>query len=208
MIYSLFKERVYGYLFFYKISESDSVNSLIYDIFEEFSRSDPYRCVYQEYAQPLDFMNKEPYVSFLNGSCGYFLVASTLGEEIDKRIYDLKIINSTKGAVFDACTNAWLEIRNDELRHTLYDNISYLFCPGYQGSDVSELKLILDELNGESIGITLSSSNEMYPKKSMAGIYAKGVSPQKKCGNCVKLSNCEFRKAGKLCFCLEKKYIV
>ena len=205
MIYSSFRERVYSYLFFYKITENNSVERLIYSFFEEFSRSDPYRCVYKEYTQTLDFLKKEPYASFLKGSNGYFLIASTLGAEIDNKITYLKSTFQSEAIVLEACSNAWLEIRNDELRNELYDDLSYLFSPGYQGSDVSELKFILNELDSDRIGITFLSTNEMRPKKSMAGIYAKDVSPQKKCGNCVKIKNCEFRKAGKLCFRLEKK---
>ena len=205
MMYSSFKERVYGYLFFYNITESDSLDSLIYGFFEEFSRNDPYIYVYAAYSKELDFMKKEPYTSFLSGAKGYFFVASTLGMEIDKRISELKSTNHTEAAVLDACSNAWLEIKNDELRYELSDNLSYLFCPGYQGSDTSELEFILNELKAERIGITLLATNEMSPKKSMAGIYAMGVSPQKKCGDCIKINDCEYRKAGKLCFCLEKK---
>ena len=147
-------------------------------------------------------MKKEPYTSFLSGSNGYYLVASTLGEIVD---YIKEHLNDESKLIFDACTNAYLEIKNAELKEKLGDGLSYLFCPGYQGSDASELKFILDELSAEEIGIKVLPSGMMSPIKSMAGIYAKGVKPLKKCGDCLQINNCVYRKAGTVCFRLENK---
>lgn len=194
---SVFKERVYGYLSFAKIEESELTDSIISESLEKLSLSDSFRYRCAEYALPLEFMKKEPYASFLSGANGYFLVVSTLGDGAEKH---KETLDDRSKLIFDACANAYLELKNEELRESLCDNLSYLFCPGYQGSDVSEIKYILDELKAYELGIELLPSGMMTPQKSMAGIYAKGASPLKKCGNCLKINDCVYRKAGKLCF--------
>ncbi|MBO5908757.1 MAG: hypothetical protein J6Q67_03115 [Clostridia bacterium] len=202
MDFFLFKSRVYGYLSYLKIEESEEVNVLISNCLDRLTENDLFSYRFAEYKESLDFMKKEPYTSFLSGSDGYYLVASTLGDKVDEIIKPLK---DKSKLIFDACANAYLEMKNEELRESLGDDLSYMFCPGYQGSDAAELKYILAEIKAYELGINLLPSGMMLPQKSMAGIYAKGVSPQKKCGNCVKINDCAYRKAGKLCFHLENK---
>lgn len=194
---SLFKSRVFGYLSYLDIEVSDEVDSVIAVSLDKLTNLDCFAYRYTEYTELLPFMNKEPYTSFLSGANGYYLVATTLGEEVDSIKNSL---DDKSRLIFDACANAYLEIKNEELKARLGNDLSYMFSPGYQGSDVKELRFILDELKSDEIGIKMIESGMMTPIKSMAGIYAKGVSPQKKCGSCIMLKNCVYRKAGKLCF--------
>lgn len=205
MSFPLFKERVYGYLSYLNVTESKEINSYIAKVYAELLESNTFCYRVKEYKELFDFMKKEPYLSFLNGAVGYYFAVSTLGIETDDQVAELAKLDQNRMLVFDACANAFIEIKNDQLKNGLSDDISYLFCPGYQGSDVSDLEIILKELKADELGITLDESGMMLPRKTMAGIYAKGVSPRKKCGNCLKLNDCAYRKAGKLCFDLEKK---
>ena len=110
-----------------------------------------------------------------------------------------------KALVLDATANAYLEAKADEYEKTIANNLSYRFCPGYQGSDVTDLKYIFEVLKPEKIGITLLDSGMMVPQKSMCGIIAIGKNEKKRCGDCIMLDNCAFRKVGKRCYDLEKK---
>ena len=205
MDFQLFKARVYGYLSYLEFAESDEVNECILKVFSFLTENDTFRYRYEKFTEPKDFMKKEPYASFLNGAVGYYFYACTLGDGIDKNIAELSVSDREQMLVFDACANAYLETKNDEIRRVLGNDVSYLFCPGYQGSDARELAFILNEIKADSIGIKLLESGMMKPNKTMAGIYAIGIKPRKKCGNCIKLSDCAYRKVGKLCFELEKK---
>jgi len=205
MAMNALKDKIYGYLEFKGIYRSEANDALIEQSIKELAELNSYRCVYKKYSEPIDFLLKEPYVSFLSGSNGYYLCALTLGDAVDlKTEYYLKA-DKEKGVIFDACANAYLELKNDEIRLSLGDGLSYLFCPGYQGSDVCELSIILNMLKADELGIERIDSGMMKPNKTMAGIYAIGVTPRKKCGSCIKLNECAYRKAGKLCFDLEKK---
>ena len=202
MDFQLFKKRVYGYLSYLEIAESAEVNEGILKGFNILTENDTFKCRYEKFTEPKAFMKKEPYESFLNGAVGYYFYCCTLGAEVDKWI---EASDKSGKPVFDACANAYLELKNDEIRLSLGDGLSYLFCPGYQGSDVCELSIILNMLKADELGIERLDSGMMKPNKTMAGIYAIGVTPRKKCGSCIKLNECAYRKAGKLCFDLEKK---
>ena len=202
MDFLLFKDRVYGYLSYLNVEESVEVNSLISESLKRLDKNCSFIYRYAEYKIPLSFMNNEPYTSFLSGANSYYLVVTTLGAGVDEIKNEL---DDKEKVLFDACANAYLEIKTDELKESIGDDLSYMFSPGYQGSDVSDLKYILDELDASEIGIKLLPSGMMTPIKTLAGIYAKGVSPKKKCGECIMLNNCAYRKVGKLCFHSERK---
>ena len=97
-----------------------------------------------------------------------------------------------------------MEQRSNEYEKTLGE-LSFRFCPGYGGSDVADLKEIFTLLQPEKIGITLSENYYMLPSKTMAGVLAVGGGAQKKCGNCILLDRCRYRKEGTRCYGSENK---
>lgn len=200
MSFLLFKDRVYGYLSYSGINEDEKTNELIAENFEYLSGNCNFKYICSEYHELLPFMKKEPYASFLAGASGYYLAVMTLGGEVQERINECFRADKNLGLISDASANAYLELKNEEIRYNLGKNISYLFSPGYQGSDLNELKYILDELDATIIGVSFTGEGLMSPKKSMAGIYAIDVTPQKKCGSCIMLKNCKFRKANEFCY--------
>ena len=194
------KDKIYGYLEFKGIYRSEANDALIEQCINELAELNSYRCVYKKYSEPIDFLLKEPYVSFLSGSNGYYLCALTLGDAVDlKTEYYLKA-DKEKGVIFDACANAYLEFKADEYEKTLEQDISYKFAPGYQGSDIKDLQAIFDILEAERIGMYLTEGYRIVPQKSMVGIIAIGKTALKQCGKCVMLNSCVFRNAGKRCF--------
>ena len=194
------KDKIYGYLEFKGIYRSPANDNLIEKSFEELAALNSYRCLYQKFSEPLDFLKKEPYLSFLSGSLGYYLCVMTLGQDIDARTELYCETDKEKADIFDACANAYLEFKAEEYEKTLEKEISYKFAPGYQSSDIKDLKAIFDILGAEKIGMSLTDGYRIVPKKSMVGIIAIGKTAKKQCGKCMMLSSCVFRQAGKRCF--------
>lgn len=146
------------------------------------------------------FLSKEPYLNFLSGCHTVILEAVTLGGEVDLLIRRLSKEDMLAGFVADACASALLEAYADDAEDKLGDERTYRFCPGYGGSDVEDVKYILESVKAEKIGITRTESGLMVPQKSMAGIVGIGKRAQKSCGECILKEHCAYRKEGRVCF--------
>ncbi len=194
------KNKIYGYLEFQNIPPSCETDELIAIYLEELHSLNSFQSIYKKYNKPIELLQKEPYLSFLSGSNGYYLCAMTLGNEIDNKIKKLRETDQTKAAVFDSCANAYLEFKADEYENSLEKDISYKFAPGYQGSDIRDIKVLFDILEAEKIDMYLTDEFRIVPQKSMVGIIGIGNRAKKQCGKCIMLDSCAFRKAGKLCF--------
>jgi len=194
------KNKIYGYLEFQFIRQSSEIDQFITECLEELNALNCFRCIYKKFSEPFAFLENEPYLSFLSCSNGYYLCAMTLGKEIDNIIEDLRETDRIKAAVFDSCANAYLEYKAAEYEKTLENDISYKFAPGYQGSDIKDIKVIFDILEAEKMDMILTDEFRIMPQKSMVGIIGIGNTAKKHCGKCIMLSSCAFRKAGKRCF--------
>lgn len=198
-------DKAFEYLSFRKIEKNDLTLALTSECLNEIDNLNSFQYVYSEYDKLLPFLNKEPYLSFLNNASGYYLVATTLGATVDRLIKKYAVDDMLKAIIFDSVSSAYLEVKADEYEKNIAPNLSYRFCPGYQGSDVRDIKYIFDLLHPEKIGIELLPSGMMTPQKSMCGIVAIGKTATKNCGNCLMLDSCSFRKEGKRCYSLAKK---
>ena len=200
MNYSALKDKAGFYLGFHGIRPDETVDALIDECIAEVERIARFRYWYATFTQPLEFLRQEPYTTYLAGATGYFLVVTTLGLAPEQRVKYLSVSDMTKAAVTDAVANAMLEQLADEYEQTLGDELSYRFCPGYQGSSASDVRYILEALSAQKVDVRLLESGLMLPQKSMAGIVAIGGRAKKQCGNCVMADTCAFRKEGKRCF--------
>lgn len=200
MNYSDIKSSAYEYLSYRNVEKSDELDKKLERYIEQIISLDTFKAVYAEYDALPQFEEKEPYKSFLKGAQGIYLIVCTLGSEIDRQIKRRALSDMPEMILFDACANSILEYKSEEFKNGISSDLSYLFCPGYQGSELSDIKMIFELLKPEKIGVTLTDSFMMVPQKTLAGIAAKGVNPQKKCGNCARLNNCVYRKVGKLCY--------
>ncbi len=171
----------------------------LFACFSELEQMDCFRAVSAEYDTPPQFLNKEPYTSFLKGASGLWLVAYTLGGEVERRLRRLSLVDLPQMLLFDACANAYLEHRAEEHRRSLGAEASYLFCPGYGGSEVGDLRPLFAELRAQRLGMELTESGMIRPQKSMAGIIAKGTKPQMSCNGCARIEKCPYRRVGKRC---------
>ncbi len=200
MNFSKLKSEAIRYLSYKNIACTEELDALIEKDLRELSKTSSFRFTYSEYTERLDFLKKEPYMSFLGRADRYYLVACTLGTEVERNLKRLFVTDMSHAVVYDACANAYLEYLENERKKEISNDLSYTFCPGYGKSKLEDIKIILSELKAERIGITLTEGCLMIPQKSIAGVAAKGVLPQMECGECVKKDNCVFRKEGKRCF--------
>lgn len=198
--YSNLLDNVYNYLGFKNIEKNNDIDELIMECLDEISSISSFKYRYQEFDYILDFLNKEPYLSFLKDCSGYYIAIMTLGSEIDKKIKFYSKTNLTKMLVFDACASAYLEYKSDEYEKTIGNNLTYRFCPGYGGSNIADIKYFFDILKPEKIGIELLESNLMIPQKSMAGIIGIGKNIEKSCKNCLLEGKCKYVKEGMKCY--------
>ena len=194
------KNKIYGYLEFKRIYRCLKNDALIEKCLEELDESGSFKCIYKKFSDSVEFLRKEPYVSFLSGSNGYYLCVMTLGRVIDDKIEYYQQNDKEKSEIFDACANAYLEFKAEEYEKALEKDISYKFAPGYQGSDIKDIQVIFDILEAEKIDMFFTNEYRITPQKSMVGIIAIGKTATKQCGSCIMLSSCIFRKSGKLCF--------
>lgn len=205
MNFSEFKKRTYSYLGFRSVGRTPRTDEAIKDCLSELEKLAHFRYIYKFFENPPEFLSKQPYVDYLKGSRGVIIAVMTLGAEVDRRIKFYERSDVAKAVTLDACASAYLEELSDEYERGLNENLSYRFCPGYGGSNVSDLRYIFEILRPEKIGLSLTETNYMLPSKSMAGIIAVGNSAEKSCGSCVLAEHCEYRKEGGRCYVSEKK---
>lgn len=198
--YSDLKSNCYTYLGFKKGITDPKIDLLIDKALEEIEKLHQFKYEYQRFDEVIPILNKEPYLSFLAGSTEYIISCMTLGYNVERRIKMLSKIDMEYMVIFDACASAYLEYMSDNYEHTLYDNPTYRFCPGYGGSSATDLKEIAKIIHPEKIGIELLESNIMIPQKSMIGIVGNKFSSKKSCKNCVNQKHCSYRKKGTLCY--------
>lgn len=204
MNYSEIKGQIYSYLGFHGVGASEETDALIVDCLKEIERVQSFRYRFQSFEEIPAFLAKEPYLEFLKGSRGVVLSVMTLGMEVDRLLKLYSRREAARAVVLDACASAYLESRSDEYEKTI-GNLSYRFCPGYGGSDVSDIRYIFELLHPEKIGMTLLENNYMLPSKSMAGVLGIGGNREKNCGSCILLAHCTYQKEGTRCYSSEKK---
>lgn len=139
------------------------------------------------------------------------LMAATLGHDLDRKISLYEKTNMTKAMIMDACGTATIEELCDNIENYVKKqgkrnnlNITYRYSPGYGDLDLKVQKKILSIMQFEkNIGITLSHSDIMAPRKSVTAII--GFIPQnsrvkkRSCSKCNKYNECIYRKLGEIC---------
>ncbi len=202
--YSDISHIVYSYLGYRNLSRDEKIDKLIIECLEEIEQISSFKYIYQEYDYILDFLKKKQYLEYLGDSTSYLICATTLGSQIDKRSKYYQMKDMVKMCVFDATASAYLEYMADKYEKSIRDDLSYRFCPGYQNTDVADIRPIHELLKADKvIGITLLDSNLMVPQKSMIGIVGINCHAKKSCKDCFLLENCDYRKEGIRCYTIK-----
>ena len=115
-----------------------------------------------------------------------YLLAATLGQEVDRQISLAQQINMLDGMALDACASVRIDAFIDqfireEIRPGLHEgeNLTHRFSPGYGDLNMSVIEDIIAILNAQRrIGLSVTRSLMMSPIKSVTAII--GLTPQNK----------------------------
>ena len=121
------------------------------------------------------------------------IFAVTIGEALEKEVAQLTKEGSVlKASVLDAVGSIavekvanWLESMIRSIAAENGDKVSWRYSPGYCDWDITQQKELFRGLDGKSIGVNLTGSCLMVPRKSISGIIGLGKS-------CNTFSACRF----------------
>ena len=193
---------VYSYLGYKHIIRNDEIDLKINDCLKEIENLQQFKYIYTEFDYKLDFLNNnEAYKKLLDKTESYYLCLTTLGKRIDDRCQYYSKFDLEKMVIFDATSNAYLEYMADEFEEAnLKKPRTYRFCPGYQGTDIKDIKEIFKYIDHKKIGVEILDSNLMVPLKTMCGIIGIGKTNKKECGACNFKGNCKYIKEKRKCY--------
>ncbi|RCW58289.1 Vitamin B12 dependent methionine synthase activation subunit [Halanaerobium sp. ST460_2HS_T2] len=115
----------------------------------------------------------------LQNSAEIYLMAATLGAQVDKKISFYEKISVTKSMIFDACATTAIEEGCDRVEAEIKekalkegnDDITFRYSPGYGDLGIDIQKEFLRILKApKKIGLTASSYNMLLPTKSVTAI--------------------------------------
>lgn len=115
----------------------------------------------------------------LKGAKSAFIFIVTIGHRVDDRIQELiKKEEYTKALFFDAVGSAYAEGLAEKAQQYLSEiakpfEITYRFSPGYGDLGLEAQKIFFEILKPEQIGVSLTSSFMMKPRKSVTAICGK-----------------------------------
>lgn len=139
------------------------------------------------------------------------LMAVTLGNEVEKKTRLYERTNLTKALILDACATTAVEevcdiIENKVKEKALKEgmDITFRYSPGYGDLPLDIQNNFLRSIDAQKkIGLTVSESNLLFPRKSVTaiiGIIDSGIIKKKKsCKECNNYENCSFRREGESC---------
>lgn len=138
------------------------------------------------------------------------LLAATLGPEIDQLLQRMEIRNMADALIMDACASTAIENVCNNFCEDLKAELKgyYLtdrFSPGYGDLPLDTQSLFCEKLETvHRIGVTLTVSSLMVPRKSVTAIIGAAEQPvklrKKGCESCNMFRTCEYRKSGKSCY--------
>ena len=155
------------------------------------------------------FLPGQDVQKLLNDSQSCVLMAATLGSGLETCIRRAQGRDMTRAIILDCCGSAAIEavcdIAEMEIRSALGNEyFTDRFSPGYGDMPVGfqrEMTALLD--TGRQIGLTLTDTDILTPRKSVTAVIGLAEKPQTKrfrgCAYCSMFENCTFRKAGKTC---------
>lgn len=137
------------------------------------------------------------------------LMAATLGGEIEGLLRRTQLTDLARAVILDACASAAIENVCDNLETEILAqfpgmHLTDRFSPGYGDMPISVQRAFCDVLDtGRAIGLTVSQSGILLPRKSVTAVVGLADTPQPKrfrgCAYCSLFATCVYRKDGKTC---------
>lgn len=159
----------------------------------------------------LYFLTGEEIKKHLNGCNEIIIMAATLGVKVEKVMMREQIKNMSNALIMDSCASVLIEAVCDTFESKIRKNIlkeskflTTRFSPGYGDLPIEIQKEFCDALNAtKTIGLTVSESGIMIPRKSVTAVLGISDYPVKKnkrtCNECNLKGSCRFRKNGVGC---------
>lgn len=139
------------------------------------------------------------------------LLGATLGMQIEQQLRSRQVQNVYESLIFDSCASSAIENVCDNFCEEMEADragegefLTDRFSPGYGDMPFSQQKEICAILHTEkTIGVSLSQSGIMIPRKSVTAVIGISHKKQSKrfrgCEYCSSFYNCRFRKGGVTC---------
>lgn len=139
------------------------------------------------------------------------IMAATIGSEIENLIRRYEVKEIYRALILDSCASSAVENVCDNFQSDLEKRVNeqglFLtdrFSPGYGDMPFEQQKDLCAILNTpKTIGVSLSASGIMIPRKSVTAIMGISDKKQEKrfkgCEYCSMFENCSFRKEGVVC---------
>lgn len=140
-----------------------------------------------------------------------FLMAVTLGHEVDRKIRYYEKVNMTKALILDATATAFIEKLSYEIYNKIESNliednkkITERYSPGYGDLPIELQNEFLRTLDSQRmIGLTTTSTSILIPRKSVTAIVGvidyDGIKLKKNCRDCNSFKTCNFSREDKTC---------
>lgn len=152
----------------------------------------------------------EDIAHLLAGSEECFLLAVTLGSQVERLLGYTQRLSMTRALLMDCAATAMIEAVCDDLESRLRSQIeqeglelTWRYSCGYGDLPLALQKDFLAALNAQRrIGLTCNEDFIMIPRKSVTavmGVGEKGTGRQPVCSSCPYNESCNLRKAGKSC---------
>lgn len=150
--------------------------------------------------------------ALLTGCQGCAVFCATLGSAVDSAISQWSYRDRGFSLILDACANAAIEDICDQVEKGIETAgadrgqfITDRYSPGYGDLPLSVQKPLCAALDAQKrVGVTLSESCLMTPRKSVTAIIGIADSPRRHgttgCAGCVRSGDCEFTKKGMTCY--------
>ena len=147
----------------------------------------------------------------LAGCGAIYLLALTLGMQVEQQIRKAEATDMGKAVLLDSCASALIEQYADAGEALLQEQaqkenlfITGRYSPGYGDFPITSQPQVLGLLNAQrAIGLSVSGSGILLPRKSITAVIGIADIPVTGrlagCGNCVLKEKCKLRKEGKFC---------
>ena len=157
------------------------------------------------------FLTGNDILKHLNGASKCITFACTLGVGFESSLLRLQAQSVTKALIFDAVGTAFIEEFADITEETLLSPFikdgyysKFRYSPGYGDLSLDFQTKIINTLQCQKkIGLTVTDTNILIPRKSVTAFIGIFKTPQKKpnskCELCTNKEMCRMRKDGKAC---------
>lgn len=148
----------------------------------------------------------------LDGCQEAVLMALTLGTALEKLLMREEVTNMSDAYVLDILASLAVEEAADDLERQIKEKVrsegKYLtnrYSPGYGDFPIEVQRQLLDYLNaGRAIGLTLTPTNLMVPRKSITAVLGISSVPKPDIyGNCIHCplqTKCTWAERGERCY--------